>query len=105
MRAVESFSPGSGSVFQGGGRHCAVPTPEVLEVRKLRVAVEQIVLDHTVEIVVDEQRSIGNQERRPANILSIGVSSSANCAQRYVRWLVHSWRQPFPNFRSCAGSA
>ena len=64
MRAVESFSPGSGSVFQGGGRHCAVPTPKVLEVRKLRFAAEQIVLDHTVEIVVDEQRSTGNQERR-----------------------------------------
>ena len=58
-----SISP-TDSVFQGEARHCAVPTPKVLEVRKLRFATEQVVLDHTVEIVVDEQRSIGNQERR-----------------------------------------
>ena len=58
-----SISP-TDSVFQGGARHCAVPTSKVLEVRQLRFSAEQIVLDHTVEIVVDEQRSIGNQERR-----------------------------------------
>ena len=52
------------SVFLGRTCHCAVPTPKVLEVRRLRLVTEQIVLDHTVEIVVDEQRSIGNQERR-----------------------------------------
>lgn len=58
-----SISPRD-SVFLGRTCHCAVPTPKVLEVRKLRFAAEQIVLDHTVEIVVDEQRSIGNQERQ-----------------------------------------
>lgn len=40
-----------------------VPAAKVLEVRELRFVAEQIVLDHTVEIVVDEQRSIENQER------------------------------------------
>ena len=50
-------------VLQGGTRHCAVPTPKVLEVRQLGFPAEEIVLNHTVEIVVDEQRSIGNQER------------------------------------------
>lgn len=39
-----------------------MPTPKLLEVRKLRFAAEQTFLDHTVEIVVNEQRSIGNQE-------------------------------------------
>lgn len=58
-----SISPRD-SVFLGRTCHRAVPTPKVLEVRKLRFAAEQIVLDHTVEIVVDEQGSIGHQERR-----------------------------------------
>ena len=58
-----SISPRD-SVFLGRTCHCAVPTPKVLEVRKFRFATEQVVLDHTVEIVVDEQRSIGNQKRR-----------------------------------------
>ena len=52
------------SILEGGLRHCAVPTPKMLEVRQLRFAAEQIVLNHTVKIVVDEQGSIGNQERR-----------------------------------------
>jgi len=52
------------SAFRGGARHCVVPTAKVLEVRELRFSAEQIVLDYTVEIVVDEQGSIGNQERR-----------------------------------------
>lgn len=52
------------SVFLGRTCHCVVPAAKVLEVRKLRFSAEQIVLDHTVKIVVDEQRSIRNQERR-----------------------------------------
>ncbi len=54
------------SILEAGFRHCAVPAAKVFEVWELRFSAEQIVLDHTVEIVVDEQRSIGNQERRPS---------------------------------------
>jgi hypothetical protein len=49
------------SILEGWLSHCAVPTAEVLEVWQLGFAVEQIVLDHSVEIVVDEQWAIGDQ--------------------------------------------
>jgi hypothetical protein len=49
------------SILEGEACHCAVPTPKVFEVRKLRFATEEIVLDHTVVIVVDEQWAIGDQ--------------------------------------------
>lgn len=50
--------------LEGKACHCAMPAAKVLEVWELRFSAEQIVLDHTIEVVVDEQRSIRNQERR-----------------------------------------
>lgn len=43
--------------------HRLVPAPEVLQTGQSCLAVEQVVAEYAIEIVIDEQRAIGQKKR------------------------------------------